>query len=525
MTENGSTGTITAYTQIPYAIIKGEVEGTSRAEFQEELGRIVQLYEIYDKGSDFITEGTNLDYVSADLRYKKAKTILNKEARFLFSKSPDYRITPIEAGNETDKKNSSILQNLVDKVLKSNKFSDKLLKASKDCFIGKRVACMLNFNSETGIKLTFLKSLDFYYETESCDIDVLSKIVTFAKIHESRSSSEVRIFKKKYWMENGYCCVEEIIYDGSGKEIEIVTPAQKTLFTYIPAVVIVNDGLTGDLQGESEIESLSSYESWYSRLANADMDAERKSMNPIKYAIDCDPESTTGLSSSAGSFWDLSSDENSAIPKQGSVGQLESTMAYKDALKTTLDRIDNTMYEQVDVPNISSEALQGVVTSGKTLKAIYWPLLVRCDEKMLTWRPALEFLVDTIIQGSFLYPDSAKVYIEDKLPDMGYEVSVENNYPLPEDEAEEKTIDLSEVTSLTMSRKTYMKKWRGLTDEEADEELKQLAKERELLENSFSVLPPTDSTPTDTDDKATVEDTEEGKSAIDSTKATNNLNA
>ena len=64
---------------------------------------------------------------------------------------------------------------------------------------------------------------------------------------------------------------------------------------------------------------------------------------------------------------------------------------------------------------------------------------------------------------------------------------MENQYPLPEDEAEEKVIDLQEVNNQTMSKKSYMKKWRNLTDEEADQELEQIARERELLEDSFSM--------------------------------------
>ena len=62
---------------------------------------------------------------------------------------------------------------------------------------------------------------------------------------------------------------------------------------------------------------------------------------------------------------------------------------------------------------------------------------------------------------------------------------MDNQYPLPEDEAEEKQVDLAEVTAQTMSKKAYMVKWRGLTDDEALDELKQIALERQLLEDSF----------------------------------------
>ena len=197
------------------------------------------------------------------------------------------------------------------------------------------------------------------------------------------------------------------------------------------------------------------------------------------------PESTKGLSISAGSFWDLSTDQNAADGVTGEVGVLDSPMTYSSALSTTLDRVKNAMYEQTAVPNVSPDALKGVVSSGKTLKAIYWDLIVRCDEKMLVWRPALEFMARCIIEGVRMYPAVASTYIDDPLPDNPYEIRVDNQYSLPEDEAEEKQIDLAEVNGQTMSKKAYMKKWRNLTDEEADEELQQIAREREMLESSY----------------------------------------
>ena len=39
-----------------------------------------------------------------------------------------------------------------------------LLKGLKDCFIGKRIAIVVNFNDD-GITITFLKPTEFIYET------------------------------------------------------------------------------------------------------------------------------------------------------------------------------------------------------------------------------------------------------------------------------------------------------------------------------------------------------------------------
>ena len=395
--------------------------------------------------------------------------------------------------DEAAKAANTILQNLVDRVMEKNRFQSKLLRAAKDCFIGKRVAYFVNFNEEKQtIKVDFIPSLEFVYETDEDDTDTITKIVAFYTVVDNQTKADQRIYKKKYWMENGYCHIEEAIYDGLGTLVDEITPARATKFTYIPAGVIVNDGLTGDLLGESEIASLEDFESWFSRLSNADMDAERQGMNPVRWARDMNPESTKGLSIAAGAFWDLQTDQNTAADGvTGEVGVLETSMNYTSAITSTLNRIKSSMFDSIDMPDVSPEALKGVVSSGKTLKAIYWGLIVRCDEKMLAWRPAIKNIMRIIIEGSKLYPGSAVRYVQESIPDVEFDVRVENQYPLPEDETEEKTIDLAEVAGQTMSRKAYMKKWRNLNDEEADAELEQIARERELLEDSFSTVPPT----------------------------------
>ena len=134
------------------------------------------------------------------------------------------------------------------------------------------------------------------------------------------------------------------------------------------------------------------------------------------------------------------------------------------------------------MPNVTE--LQASLVSGKALKAIYWPLIIRCQEKMKMWGPQLRTLVNIIIQGAMVYPNCVEKYINDTITPVDYEITVVHNTPLPEDEIEEKNMDLAEVESKVMSRKSYMKKWRNLTDDEVDEELEQIAKERQLIEDS-----------------------------------------
>ena len=99
--------------------------------------------------------------------------------------------------------------------------------------------------------------------------------------------------------------------------------------------------MLGDEKGESEVENLWDYEQYYSKLSNADIDAQRKSMNPTKYLVDMESNSTKNLSTAAGALWDLGSDQNLESPSV-KVGMLESQMNYYKALDL-LEEYDNNI--------------------------------------------------------------------------------------------------------------------------------------------------------------------------------------
>ena len=523
-----STEVLTAFSRIPYALLNQEVGGNTQ-DVLAEMTEICKYYKVYKKGMDFTVEGSNGDYVPATLRYKMAASLINKEARFLFAESPDVTVDAKGDVGQVSKEAKDELTNwndLLKSVLDANLFEKALLQAAKDCFIGKRVAGIVNFNEEDGVTITFLPATQFLFETKIGNDNILTKFVCFIVVKDSTTLNNKRVFKKKYTLINGVVHLEERMYDGAGREVSAEefepTEQQPTKLVTIPAVVFLNDGLTGDSKGESEIDLLQDYEQYYSKLANGDIDAERKTMNPTRYAIDMDQRSTKGLSSSAGAFWDLQSDQNLDHPAP-KVGMLESAMNYSEALKTSLDRIKTAGYEQVDMPNITLETMTGAITSGKALKAIYWPLIVRCKEKMKMWGPKLRQLAEIVFEGALAYPNTITKYVDTPLVPVAHEIHVEQNTPLPEDELEERNMDLAEVAAQTMSKKSYMKKWRGLTDDEAQEELEQIALERQIIDDnaimprSGDQLPYSDATKDQMDQQAeeqqeqdTLEDAAEG---------------
>ena len=506
--ENEQAEIICAYPRIPYFLLEKDFSSNICSSFKREFEQIMNYYKIYHLGADFVTEGSNGDYVPSRLRYKKARLILNKEARFFVANPPSFNVNADDVTGEYADKNA-IIQDYLDKVLEKTNFHGKLMKGVKDCFIGKRIAITVNFNEEDGISITFFKSTEFVYSYGKDE--KLDKFTAYYEMTGVDRLSEQKWFRKHYEKNRDGVYLAEEIYDGAGELIETVTKRTKIKLDFIPAVVIFNDGLTGDIRGESELIDLMFCESYYSKLANSDMDSERKNMHPVRYAIDASEGSTKNLSTSPGSFWDIQTDGDK--PNDSSfaakVGVLEASMNYSTPLKVTLDRLENEMYSALDVPNITSEQLAGVITSGKTIQALYWGLTVRCDEKMLAWEGALRTIAYAIIDGGRLYPNCIKQYTSEKIPEIPSDVLVENNYPIPEDIKEEKELDITEVDAKIMSRKAYLKKWRKLNDEEAASELKQIKLESEMLDNTYLNYSTSDTVST-SDMDINTEDNEDG---------------
>lgn len=474
---------IGALRTFPYFVLKNEIQ-TGYNVYTAELLEIQQNYIAYRKGAEFITEGSGGDYVPSRTRFKKAKTLIDKEARFMFSQTPDI---VVKARNMDDAETEQVemYQKLIDKMLEKCSFSKTLLQSAKDCFIGKRVACLVDVSEQDGVQIHFYSPLQFYYETAD-GTDRLTKFISFENVTKTSSCKDRRYIVNKYTAEGENVKVSSILYDGTGKVVEELIPEKQIDLTYIPAVIIVNDGTLEEKTGVSEIADLVDYERTFSMLANADVDCDRKGMNPIRYVVDMNANTTKNLSSSAGSFWDLKSEQNqnNVSPM---VGVLSPSMQHTESLKATLDRINTSMYGELDIPNISEETLVGSITSGKALKALYWSLIVRCDEKMKTWIPAIMFIVRTAIDLALLNVDivKARYGIED-LKEVEYEVNVQENYALLDDETEEKTTDLSEIAANARSRKSYIKKWRKdecLTDAQIDEELLQIALENNMMDS------------------------------------------
>ena len=456
-------------------LIRMELTGLYGNEVIEEMNKIIKLYDAYEGGGQK-WELDATDYTPTVKKTNYIKKLIKEEARFLFGKPP---VFTVQNGDEVENESATKVTEYINNVLEKNLFKDKLIKGARDCFIGKRVAIKLHADTITKtIRVMFIPSLEFVYEPFDDRVDELQKIIFFYQMNDSRIKEEQRIWKQKYEMIDGKCILNEAIYDGNGTLIETLFVDENLGLSGIPAYVIINDGLSGDLKGESDVTELLDNAIAYNRLNSEDIDTLIKGMNRIIYGIDVDSEASSKFKLKAGAFWDVETSPL-ADTKQATLGTIGTDFGYDARIENTLNRIKSDMHEVLNIPMINNSDMVGMMTSGKTMKALYWQLITRCEEKWNAWQPALKWLVEAMLELT-------EVFNIEKLPKVeNMQILVENQYPLQEDEDNEITLDMQKVNAQVMSRKSFMRKW-GMNPNLADEELKQIQFEKQLLEDSYN---------------------------------------
>jgi len=445
--------------------IKTELGGLYGSEVVGELSRLIRLYDIYDgPGQEWETENEeNAKYKPTKLITNFVKKLIKAESRFMVGRAPELRIDA-EAEQKSD---AEALEQFIARTLAENKWQRSLICGVRDCFIGKRVALCLSGAPGKRIRVQFVPSTEFAYEIG--DDGEVSKIIFFYGMNELTDKARQRIFRKKLWMEGGRCLIDEGVYDGYGRRIKSVHDKEDTGLDFVPVYVIVNDGLTGDTAGESDVRELSENQRAYNQLKSDDIDALKFNMFPQKVFTDASQASMDHVIIAPGAMIDLQTDPARAGQGHADAKVLEPTFSYDQRYEHAIDRIESDMYALISVPNVGTEELKGFAASGKAMRALYWDLICRCEEKWAEWDDALKWMVRRLI-------DMARIYGAAQLPEIEYSVRVVHLYPIPDEEEDERMRDLDEVSRGARSRLTYIAKWQPGVD--AQGELNQIQAER-----------------------------------------------
>lgn len=452
-----------------YEWLKNELAGLYGTQVIAEMNEIIRLYEWYDgEAQDWVHPG-NLGYSPTKVRTNLIKKLIKDEARFMMGRAPEIRITPTDKVHED---NAKQIETWLTGVLTSQRWCSKLIKAARDAFIGKRVAIKLGGGHGRPLSIQFRPSLEFVYEVDEDDADKLTKIIFFYQVPSNETAREKqRIWRQRYWIENGKCLMDEGLYDGYGRLVEIKYTAMDTGLDFIPCYVVINDGLTGDISGESDVAELLDNQDVYNKLKSDDVDALKFNMFPQRVFTDASQQSMKNVTIAPSALIDLQTDP-SAQGRQARAEVLESGFNYDARLENTTARVRGDMYDLLSVPNLSLDQLEGVISSGKSMRALYWSLICRCEEKWAEWDDALKWMVESLIK-------MAKAYGV-VLPEIGHTVVIEHLYPIPDDEESERASDLREVGQQARSRKSYITKWQPNAD--ADGELNQIQTEQRAMD-------------------------------------------
>ena len=456
----------------PMKLLLAELSGLYGSAVLEDIGKTIRLYDFYDgKGQDWETPA-GLDYKPTKKRVNLVKKLIKREAGFMFGRTPE--ITFLSGSGDKDSVTGA--QEVLDGVLKRSGWRAKLIQAGRDCFIGKRVALKISGGSGKETRVSFRPSYEFVYTTADDDCDTLQKIIFFYQVNNEPERADQRLWKQKYFMRDGRCMLNEGVYDGFGRLLEGGNDVDTGL-DFIPCYVIINDGLTGDMMGESDVAELMDLQNAYNWLNSDDADALKFNMFPQTVATDAKAESLAAMKISPGALVDLQTDP--AVMGEGGgqarLEKLESSFSYSERFEAAITRTKNDMYDLLSIPNIGLEQLKGLMQSGKSMKALYWELIARCEDKWAAWEPALEWLAHTVLKMEAAYAGFA-------IP-ADYKVHVEALYPILEDDFDEMANDMQEVVHQVRSRKSYIEKWG--TSSDADAELLQIKKEETLFSDSF----------------------------------------
>ena len=454
-------------------MLVAELGGLYGSAVLQDISKTIKLYDFYDgKGQDWETPA-GLDYKPTKKRVNLVKKLIKREAGFMFGRTPELTFTSETAASVA----LDAAQGVLNGTLRRSGFKNKLIQAGRDCFIGKRIAIKVSGGKDKDIRVSFRPSTEFVYSTMDDDCDVLSKIIFFYQVNDEAERDKQRIWKQKYYLDNGRCILNEGIYDGYGRLLEGGQDADTGL-DFIPCYVVINDGLTGDVMGESDVEELIDLQNAYNRLNSDDADALKFNMFPQTVATDVKAESLEAMQISPGALVDLQTDPATMGSGQAKLDKLESSFSYSERFEAAINRTKNDMFDLLSVPNVSLEQLKGLMQSGKSMKALYWELITRCEDKWASWEPALEWLGMTVLKMAAAYQGLS--FPEDT------SVHVEHLYPILEDDFDEMANDQQEVIHQLRSRMSYMKKWGVAPDPDA--ELRQIKVEETLFSDAFAAL-------------------------------------
>lgn len=418
----------------------------------------------------------DLDYKPTQEIRNHTKKLLQKQQRFMFGQSPNVLV---KAYDEESRDNAEGLRQFIDDILEEGEYWNETFKAFLDCTIGKRVLLLLDANPGEPIKFKYFTADQFTFKCSKENYKELEEvIIAYTNDDTETIQPENQVWHKwKYYMNGETCILEKADYDGNAKLIPRTQTIVDTKIREIPARVIVNGGLLGETMGTSDVADLIPIADSYNRRMSDFADALRFKMFEQPVFINASQDSIQSIKIAPNALIDLK-----ATPTQENTTpdakMLTSTFSFKDSAEYYLDKALSDMYELMDQPR--PEDIKNV-PSAKAIKFIFYDLMARCEEKWKTWEPAILWAINTsleLVEQFNLYPENSNR----QFVNIDARISLVHNYPIPEDVESKKKLAMQEVSSHVRSRKSYMRDYSELEDE--NDEFNEILEEMRLLNSA-----------------------------------------
>lgn len=515
--------------------------------FKKELTEVELFYQYFDGfdvrdlnsdyGQTWKINEEGIDYEPTREIRNFIKQLIKKQARFMMGNAPELSFSPIQNGQDEAAENKRIL---FDFILSKSKFWTKAANALVDATVGKRVLMLLVANENEKIDIQFYSMPQFTYTVDPKNpsrllaVDIVYQdertkgMQTEAQLwhhfrYEMKSSASesgvaqaLEDVEEECWLtyaltdgeanqiymtEDGSTTIKASlakiveIEDNLGNKVEVplkVLETAPTGLSQIPCRVILNEPLTNDIYGSSDVKELITIADNYNRTVSDMRDALKFKMFEQPVLIDASTASVKGMKIAPNALVDVKSDPASSIgsggnSRQAKVATISGSFNFLPAAQYYLDEAKKSMYELMDQP--LPEKVQNA-PSGIAMQFLFYDLMSRCDSKWIEWDSAIEWLVEMLEEVL------EKVNVDlGILPDniiSSYQtlttLVIDHKYPLPSDEASAKEIAMSEVQNNVRSHQSYIEEFS--VKEKADKEWKRVLEEQaQLDEVSGGALP------------------------------------
>jgi hypothetical protein len=493
---------------------------------QREFERLVEEARLYDRyygdinvWSDY-EKPTELDYTPTQLSMNYPRKLIDTIAAWQFEKEPKVTVAPdvlddpadmIKPGyaqssaQQTENSRAKAKERLLTWVWDDNRMHEKLLAAAKDRAISKTgVYARLHYDTRRGnIRVLWHPSTEVVAVHNEWDVDELEQVHFIAYLDPEKT----RLWKLSYFLvwdeeEDMYDChIEEAVYDESLAVIEERVPRQSMGLDFLPVVHIPTEKLTGEHEGNSELDKLIKTADEIDRKLSDYSDALRFEMFAITLLTNVEEDPKNPLKVSPSAKWNLGDgDKENGNPE---AKKLESGFKFKEAIEGYLDRMYEALHEISEVPIVNTADMKTGGINDMALKLLFSSVISKTQRSWIIWQSRLQTLNEYILRYMKARKDHSKFKYDQEMlakVDQYYYSEIIFGLPLPQDQAQL-------ISQLGEEIATQMESIKGAITrsgkENAEAKLMEIIQERNLMRmqqdpyNETPVTPEQQSQPTE----------------------------